>query len=61
MQVQAKIRHSQFAQDATVYPEKDGLVKVVFHQPQRAISPGQAVVLYDGDMVVGGGTIACSI
>jgi len=32
-------------------------MKVTFEEPQRAITPGQAVVLYDGDIVVGGGTI----
>ena len=55
--VTAKIRHSQFDQSATVYPEAQGLARVVFDQPQRAISPGQAVVLYQGDTVIGGGTI----
>ncbi|MDY4222980.1 MAG: tRNA 2-thiouridine(34) synthase MnmA [Candidatus Faecousia sp.] len=55
--VTAKIRHSQFDQKATVYPEADGLARVVFDEPQRAISPGQAVVLYQGEMVIGGGTI----
>ncbi len=55
--VKAKVRYRQVEQPATVYPEKDGLVRVEFDQPQRAITPGQAVVLYDGDMVVGGGTI----
>ena len=55
--VTAKIRHSQFDQPATVYPGENGLARVVFDQPQRAISPGQAVVLYLGDTVLGGGTI----
>lgn len=55
--VTAKIRHSQFDQPATVYPGENGLARVVFDQPQRAISPGQAVVLYQGDTVLGGGTI----
>ena len=35
----------------------DDTIKVVFDEPQRAITKGQAVVLYDGDIVVGGGTI----
>ena len=61
MTVTAKIRHSQFEQAATVYPMEDGKAKVVFHQPQRAITPGQAVVLYDGDVVVGGGTILSAV
>ena len=58
MTVTARARYNQKEQPATVYPEENGLVKVVFHQPQRAMTPGQAVVLYDGDVVVGGGTIA---
>ena len=57
MAVTAKIRHSQFDQPAMAYPEDNGQVRVVFDQPQRAISPGQAVVLYQGDTVIGGGTI----
>ena len=36
---------------------EDGYVHLVFDEPQRAITPGQAVVLYDGDTVLGGGTI----
>ena len=57
LSVTAKIRHSQFDQPATVYPEDGGLARVVFDEPQRAISPGQAVVLYQGDTIIGGGTI----
>ncbi len=57
MKVTAKIRHSQFEQSATVYPMENGKAKVVFDAPQRAITPGQAVVLYQGDLVIGGGTI----
>ena len=57
MRVTAKTRHSQFEQEATVYPEENGFARVEFDEPQRAVTPGQAVVLYDGDMVVGGGTI----
>lgn len=56
-QVTAKTRHSQLEQSATVYPEEGGFARVVFDQPQRAVTPGQAVVLYQGDLVVGGGTI----
>ena len=57
MAVTAKIRHSQFEQAATVYPEEGGFARVEFSQPQRAITPGQAVVLYQGELVIGGGTI----
>ena len=42
---------------AVPYPLLDGSVRVVFDEPQRAITPGQAVVLYDGDFVLGGGRI----
>ena len=55
--VTAKARYNQPPQPATLYPEENGTVRVVFHQPQRALTPGQAVVFYDGDLVVGGGTI----
>ncbi len=57
LQVTAKIRHSQLDLPAFVYPEENGFARVEFDQPQRAITPGQAVVLYQGDMVIGGGTI----
>ncbi len=57
MAVTAKARYTQLDQPATVYPEEGGLARVVFDQPQRALTPGQAVVLYNGDAVVGGGTI----
>ena len=57
IRVKAKARYRHAEQDATVYPEENGYARVVFDQPQRAVTPGQAVVLYDGDMVVGSGTI----
>ena len=57
IRVSAKARYNQQPQPATVYPEENGFARVVFDAPQRALTPGQAVVLYDGDMVVGGGTI----
>ncbi len=57
IQVTAKIRHSRQELAAMVYPEENGSARVEFAQPQRAITPGQAVVLYNGNMVLGGGTI----
>lgn len=57
MRVSAKARYNQPPQPATVFPGEDGIARVVFDEPQRALTPGQAVVLYDGDLVVGGGTI----
>lgn len=57
IRVTAKARSRMTEQPATVYPEENGFARVVFDEPQRAMTPGQAVVLYDGDTVVGGGTI----
>lgn len=53
----AKIRYRQPEQWAAVTPVGERAVHIVFDQPQRAITPGQALVLYDGDIVLGGGTI----
>jgi tRNA-uridine 2-sulfurtransferase len=55
--VKAKIRYSAKEADATVIPLESGRVKVIFDIPQRAVTPGQSVVFYDGDIVVGGGVI----
>lgn len=57
IRVTAKARYRHTPESATVYPEAEDTVRVVFDTPQRAITPGQAVVFYDGDMVVGSGTI----
>ena len=57
MRVCARVRYNQKEQPATVTQLDDDTIKVVFDETQRAISKGQAVVLYDGDTVVGGGTI----
>lgn len=51
-----KTRYKSAFADATVYPDKDG-VKIVFDTPQRAITPGQAAVVYIGDTLIGGGVI----
>ena len=53
----AKIRYRHPEQWATVTPEGKDRVRIVFDEPQRAITPGQAAVLYDGDTVLGGGPI----
>ena len=55
--VTAKARYNQPPQSAVIYPEENGTVRVVFDRPQRALTPGQAVVFYDGELVIGGGTI----
>lgn len=57
IRVKAKVRYKQKETEATLTPLPDGDVSVVFDEPQRAIASGQAVVFYDGDIVVGGGTI----
>lgn len=53
----AKIRYRQPEQWVTVIPTGADTVHITFDEPQRAITPGQAAVLYDGDIVLGGGTI----
>ena len=55
--VQVRTRYKQVEADATVYPPQNGTVRVEFDKPQRAITPGQAVVFYQGDTVLGGGRI----
>jgi len=55
--VKAKIRYNQTGQWATVTQTSPDTVHIEFDEPQRAIAKGQAAVLYDGDIVVGGGTI----
>lgn len=57
IRVTAKVRYRHVEQPATVYPEENGFARVEFDEPQRAITTGQAVVLYDGDLVIGGGII----
>lgn len=61
MAVQAKIRYKSPASPAMIFPEPEGRIKVEFEHPESAITPGQAVVFYDGDIVVGGGTIERSL
>ena len=57
IRVTAKIRYKHVAQPAVARMLSDGRLLVRFDEPQRAITKGQAVVLYDGDKVVAGGTI----
>ena len=57
MRVTAKARYRMKDVPANIEPCEDGLVHVIFDEPQRAITPGQAVVFYDGQYVVGGGII----
>ena len=57
MRVTVKIRHRHEAAPAVIEKSGDDQIKVTFDEPQRAITPGQAAVFYDGDVVVGGGWI----
>ena len=57
MRCRAKIRSRQDARPAVAEQLDERTIRVLFDEPQRAITPGQAAVLYDGDYVVGGGTI----
>ncbi len=57
LRVQARIRHNHVPAAATVRARGDRTAEVVFDEPQRAITPGQSVVWYQGDLVIGGGVI----
>lgn len=52
-----RIRYTHKTSPATVFPLAGGSARVVFDQPQRAPAPGQAAVFFDGDVLLGGGTI----
>lgn len=58
MRVKARTRYRQTEQWATIYPEGRDRLRLEFDRPQRALTVGQALVLYDGETVVGGGTIS---
>ena len=58
VRAQVRIRHQHQAAPATLIPASDpARVEVRFDEPQRAVTPGQAAVFYDGDLVLGGGWI----
>ncbi len=57
IRVTAKVRYSHKEAAATVWQTGDDEIRVEFDEPQRAVTRGQAVVLYSGDVVIGGGTI----
>lgn len=61
IEVTAQIRYNSPPAKAILYPFLDGQVKVRFFEPQRAITPGQSVVFYQEDIVVGGGIISKEI
>jgi len=56
IRAQAKIRYTPKTAPCTIYPTDTG-AELVFDEPQRAVTPGQAAVFYDGDLLLGGGTI----
>lgn len=56
MEVMAKIRYSAKEASARLF-NYNGKVKAVFDEPQRAVTPGQSIVFYDGDVLLGGGKI----
>jgi tRNA-uridine 2-sulfurtransferase len=58
MRAKVKIRHKHAGASATIERGYGNDVLVTFDDPQRAVTPGQAAVFYDGDVVVGGGWIA---
>ncbi len=57
VRAKAKIRYSHAGADCTVRMINEDTLECVFDEPQRAVTPGQALVLYDGEYVLGGGTI----
>ncbi|MAG37535.1 MAG: hypothetical protein CL878_14965, partial [Dehalococcoidia bacterium] len=59
-EVMARVRYRMTAATATAYPEPDGKMRVVFDEPQRAITPGQSVVLYEDDLLLGGGIVTAT-
>ena len=60
-EVLAKIRYNHREAEASIRPLDDDRAQVKFKEPQLAITPGQAIVFYSGDLVMGGGTIVSRV
>ena len=60
LRLTAKVRYQAEKAPVTIYPVADNKVRLMFDSPQRAVTPGQAVVFYDGNTVIGGGTVVKS-
>lgn len=60
LRAKAKVRYNTTEKDCTIFPEPNG-IKVVFDKPQMSITPGQSVVFYDGEYVLGGAIIERAI
>ncbi len=61
LRAQVQTRYRQRAASATLYPQRDGTVRVDFDRPHRAVTPGQAAVFYRGNVVLGGGVIRAPV
>ena len=61
MRAQVRIRYNHAGAEATLAPRADGSVAVYFDEPQLAVTPGQLVVLYDGERCLGGAEIVCAL
>lgn len=57
----AKIRYNDPGKMASIYNNGEDSIRVIFDQPQKAVTPGQSVVFYDGDKVLGGGIINSAV
>ena len=59
--LQARVRHRQVLQGCRIERLSDGRIRVRFDEPQRALSPGQYCVLYEGERCLGGGEIDTTV
>ena len=57
IELQVQIRYNTIPAKATIFPNKNNKLQVIFKEPKRAITPGQSAVFYDNDVVLGGGII----